>query len=108
MRISVNRKPNIFKPDFKRVILRFFRYNDERAKRILQLVKNMSDEEVNRTLIKTLREFAKRHRSISKIFEKHFNVIKHFLNGEELSEDRRLLIGSYFSMEYSIESAAFL
>ena len=72
----------------------------------------MSTEEVNATLHVTLREFAKRHRSISRIFEKHFDLVKHLLEESAkdlkgLSLERKLLIGSYFTMEYSIESTAF-
>lgn len=72
----------------------------------------MSEEEANKALTKTLREFAKRHRNLSGIFEKHFSRTKHLLKAfkmseKELSETRKLLIGSFFTMEYSIESAAF-
>ncbi len=67
----------------------------------------MIDEEVEVTLAKTLREFAKRHRSISRVFEKHYNLVAHLMEGEEFSIYRKLLAGSYFTMEYSIESAAF-
>ncbi len=72
----------------------------------------MSAKEVNSTLHATLREFAKRHRSISRIFEKHFDQVKHLLDEsakdeKKLSLKRKLLIGSYFTMEYSIESTAF-
>jgi len=53
-----------------------------------------------------------RHRNISKIFEKHFNKISHLLKQLDVDPDSldisiKSLIGSYFTMEYSIESAAF-
>ena len=53
-----------------------------------------------------------RHRNISKIFEKHFSKVAHLFSAlgvdpETISETRKILIGSYFTMEYSIESAAF-
>ena len=53
-----------------------------------------------------------RHRNISKVFEKHFNNIAHLftqikVDPENLDFSRKLLIGSYFTYEYSIESAAF-
>ena len=72
----------------------------------------MKEHEVSTTLHMTLREFAKRHRSLSAIFQKHFNQVKYLLkplglDEERFSSKRQLLTGSYFTMEYSIESAAF-
>ncbi|MBK7171968.1 MAG: glycoside hydrolase family 130 protein [Bacteroidales bacterium] len=59
-----------------------------------------------------LRGYSRRHRNISKIFEKHFAKLepvfeKIEVNEEDLSIAQKALIGSYFTMEYSIESAAF-
>jgi len=59
-----------------------------------------------------LRGYSRRHRNISKVFEKYFNRLapifdKIEVNEEDLSEAQKALIGSYFTMEYSIESAAF-
>jgi predicted GH43/DUF377 family glycosyl hydrolase len=116
MSLTVTRKPNRFYPDSKRVIARFFELgmnsNSDRAKYIIQKVKGMSDDDVNLTLNQILRDFSKRHRNITKIFENHFNNVKSIVkkvNGdlESLSLKRKLLIGSCFTMEYAIESAAF-
>ena len=56
--------------------------------------------------------FSTRHRNISQIFENHFNKLDHIfilldIEAKELIFARKALIGSYFTMEYSIESAAF-
>ncbi len=72
----------------------------------------MPDEEVNIALSQVLRGYSKRHRNISKIFEKHFHKTSHLfmeagVDPDRLSQQRKLLIGSYFTMEYSIEAAAF-
>ena len=116
MSLTVTRKPNRFYPDSKRVIARLFmpRMNNssDRAHSIIQKVMNLSDDDVNLTLNQILRDFAKRHRNITKTFENHFNNVKDIvkkLNGdlESLSLKRKLLIGSYFTTEYAIESAAF-
>jgi predicted GH43/DUF377 family glycosyl hydrolase len=53
-----------------------------------------------------------RHRNISKIFENHYNKILHIIpklniDPESLSYAQKIIIGSYFTMEYSIEAAAF-
>src|SRR5690625_5430613 len=58
-----------------------------------------------------LREFVYRHRNISKILMRHYKnheeLIKSMdINLDELTEERKLLIGSYSTMEYAIESAA--
>jgi predicted GH43/DUF377 family glycosyl hydrolase len=51
-------------------------------------------------------EFSQRHQQIHKLFLERFEEVRELLlTDEELSEQRRLLIGSYFLAEYSLESA---
>lgn len=116
MSLTVNRKPNRFYPDSKRVITRFFvpgiNSNSDRAQSVIQKVISMSDDDVALTLNQILRDFSKRHRNITKTFENHFDnirgVVKKVNGGlKSLSLKRKLLIGSYFTTEYAIESAAF-
>jgi len=112
MKVSVNRKNIKFRPDPTRVIARFLYINDERAINTIRSVLKMSENEVSVALGQVLRDYSLRHRNISKIFEKHYIKIAHLLvplniNPESLSLSRRILIGSYFTMEYSIEAAAF-
>ncbi len=59
-----------------------------------------------------LRRFARRHRDVSNIFRKHYNYIEpallqHDKPIEDITENRRLLLGAYFTKEFSIEAAAF-
>ncbi len=101
-----------FIPDPTRIIARFLYTNDERSANIIREVLAMSKEDVNIAMSQVLRGYSKRHRNISKIFENHFNKLSHLFNGldinpETLDQSRKVLIGSYFTMEYSIESAAF-
>ncbi|CAL1519236.1 glycoside hydrolase family 130 protein [Chitinophaga sp. MM2321] len=112
MRLSIERKTTKIYPDLKRVVARFFFNGEARAKSIIQHVAAMSDAEVDITITPILREFSRRHRNITRIFEKHADRIKHLfaavqVNYDELPLKRRLLTGSYFTNEYSIESAAF-
>lgn len=112
MQISVNRKNIKFSPDASRVIARFLYTSDERALNTIRSVLAMSKQEAAQALSPVLRDFSMRHRNISKIFERHFNKIAHLLtllniDSETLDISRKILIGSYFTMEYSIESAAF-
>lgn len=72
----------------------------------------MTEQSASQALSPVLRDFSLRHRNISKIFEKHFNKISHLLKQLDVDSDsldyaQKILIGSYFTMEYSIESAAF-
>jgi predicted GH43/DUF377 family glycosyl hydrolase len=112
MQAAVNRKGIKFSPDASRVIARFLYTGDERALNTIRSVIGMSKNSVSQALSPVLRDYSLRHRNISKIFEKHFNKIAHLLNllnvdPDSLDISRKILIGSYFTMEYSIESAAF-
>ncbi len=112
MAINVERKSIKFLPDTKKVIARDFTLNTMRTTEIVMRVYNMTDEEAERTINQILRDFSKRHRNITRIFTKHFNKVKHVLKDmeievDDLTERKKLLIGSYFTMEYSVESAAF-
>jgi beta-1,2-mannobiose phosphorylase / 1,2-beta-oligomannan phosphorylase len=112
MQVAVNRKDIIFRPDSSRVMARFLYLDDERALFTIRSVLKMSDEESKFALSQVLRDFSTRHRNISKIFERHFNKIAPLfeqlnIEPESIGFSRKILIGSYFTMEYSIESAAF-
>ncbi|MBI9107788.1 MAG: glycoside hydrolase family 130 protein [Spirochaetales bacterium] len=113
MAITVSRKENKFYPDSKRVITRFYMPGgDGRGEFIIKKVMALSEDEVKTIFTGVLRDFTHRHRNITKVFNKHFGNIVHILENlniipDSLSKEKRLLIGSYFSHEYSIESAAF-
>ncbi len=112
MQVAVNRKGIKFCPDASRVIARFLYTGDERALNTIRSVIGMSENSVMQILNSVLSDYSLRHRNISKIFEKHFNKIAHLLEKlnvgpDSLNTSTKILIGSYFTMEYSIESAAF-
>jgi predicted GH43/DUF377 family glycosyl hydrolase len=112
MQVTVTRKDSKFLPDPSRVIARFHYTSDERSKNIIRNVLAMSDSEINIALSQVLRGYSRRHRNISLIFETHFNKLSNLFNElgikpGRITQSRKLLIGSYFTMEYSIESAAF-
>ncbi len=111
MQVSINRKDLKFLPDSSRVIARFLYISDERAKGIIQTVMGMTEIEAHSLLRPVLRDYSLRHRNISAIFERHFNrnaplfdQLK--IDPNSLDYNRRMLIGSYFTMEYSVDSAA--
>jgi len=112
MQVTVSRKKFIFSPDSTRVIARFLYLDDERSADIIRKVLAMPENEVNIAMSQLLRGYSRRHRNISKIFEKHFDRLasifdKIEVNQVDLSSSQKALVGSYFTMEYSIESAAF-
>lgn len=111
MRITVNRIKGRIYPDPKRVITRYFNHSEINAISIIQKILNLAEEDAQDTLNLVLREFAKRHRNITKIFMNNFTKAIHYVkmvseSHEKMSAAKRLLIGAYFTMEYSIESAA--
>lgn len=112
MRVSVTRKNVKFLPDSRRVIARYFMNGKERTINLVNRIQAMDEGVVTLTLEQTLRDFANRHRNISRVFLKHCINLRKTIEGmgidfSDLSEDRKMLIGSYSTMEYSIESAAF-
>jgi len=113
MPVTFVRKALKLLPDPRRVIARYYRpaYSD-RVRAIFQQVLGLSEEEKQRILTRTLRRFSGRHRNISRIFERHCErILREEPSLEEianvLSEEQRLLLGSYFTSEYAIESTAF-
>jgi len=112
MQVTVTRKDVLFNPDPSRVIARFLFNSDSRALNTIRSVLEMTEEDAAIALKQTLRDYSLRHRNISKVFEKHFDRIVHLftqlgIDPEMLDYSRKILIGAYFTMEYSIESAAF-
>lgn len=112
MRVSVTRKNQVFLPDSSRVVARFFMNGDSRTQELVSRIMALDDTQVTITLEHTLQEFAVRHRNVSRIFLKHCKKIRGIIeemdiNYEELPEERKMLIGSYCTMEFAIESAAF-
>jgi beta-1,2-mannobiose phosphorylase / 1,2-beta-oligomannan phosphorylase len=111
MQVAVNRKSTKFLPDSSRVIARFLYTTPARAMSTIQLVLDMTEKEASLSLSSVLRDYSLRHRNISAIFERHFNKIAHLiaqlnLDADLLDYNRKMLIGSYFTMEYSVDSAA--
>lgn len=112
MRISIDRKHVKVYPDPKRVIARYFFNGEERAQQVIRMVLQLSDQEVFGLISPLLQEYSKRHRNITKILARHCKKIKYCMDDigvdyESLDKYQRLLLGSYFTHEYSIESAAF-
>jgi predicted GH43/DUF377 family glycosyl hydrolase len=95
-------------PDRSRVLMRPFRPTTEEISRsIVGRVLAMRETNVDRVLAGVMAEFGNRHHAVEKFFLNRFSQISHLIAGKtRLSPKRRLLLGAYFTHEYSPESAA--
>jgi predicted GH43/DUF377 family glycosyl hydrolase len=105
--MKVVRTKIIIKPDSKRVILRPFEMNSERIKKVVTRILSLSDREVNKESKTIYKYFSGRHRELKQFYLKRYEQLKKYLtNDEQINEERKLLIGAYFTNEYSVEAAA--
>ena len=108
MSIHLKRTPTILEPDQSRVLLRpFSPGNPERVAMIIARIMAIPEDRVGPILDAVSAEFSERHQQIRNLFLERFEQVRELVaTTGELSEQRRLLIGSYFLAEYSLESAA--
>lgn len=108
MPIHVNRTSILFQPDAARVLLRpFSPGNSHRVAAIIHRIMALPEDTVKSMLAAVMAEFSQRHFSLKEMFLERFEQVKGFLSLDpNLSSERKLLIGSYFLAEYSLESAA--
>lgn len=107
-RVRVERLPSLLKPDPRRVIARFFGADQPKARRRAERVAALPLAQA-RDILATLRlQYRSQHPDLDQIWLEHFQHIAHLLphNGEPLTQEHKLLIGAYFTMDYAIESAA--
>ena len=111
----VTRTTHRFLPDPRRVIAKPFLPGEEvyspdgksRVKMVLDRILAIPEDAVAGLLAEVLSNFAHRHRDFTQVLHHHFQSVAHHLDqGVMPSEERRLLIGAYFTHEYSIEAAA--
>ena len=106
--VQVKRTTTILKPDQTRVLLRPFTPGDsQRVGRIIARIMSLPERRVGPLLEEVSAEFSQRHQQIRQLFLERFQEVGDLLLTDgELSEQRQMLIGSYFLAEYSLESAA--
>ena len=113
MPVTIKRTNIRFKPDPGRVITRLFLPDDsQRSYGLIKKIFELPQETIHMLFNQVFREFSKRHRNITRIFENNFNLVKRFcdaldINCDSLPKETKYVIGAYFTKEYSIESAAF-
>jgi predicted GH43/DUF377 family glycosyl hydrolase len=106
--VHITRTTIALRPDQSRVLIRPFSPGDEqRMQRIVARILTLPEARVLPLLNEVLAEFSVRHQNIDDVFLERFQQVQNRLsvNGN-LSDPRKLLIGSYFVSEFSLESAA--
>lgn len=103
-----NRTLKNIRPDKRRVITRPFRPASEKhLTNIVNRILSLNEPLVKTLLKKTLDDFAHRHKDIrTTLIRNYHHIENHLKEPAALSEEKKLLLGSCFTMEYSIESAA--
>ncbi len=105
---KVKRKKKKLLRDASRVITRLHLPDGAyRIPKIIQRIVALPDTTAEDLLAQIMLDFSERHRDIKRVFGLHLNKVKDYVPRDTvLSETTRALIGAYFTMEYSIESAA--
>ena len=108
LQLSVRRTGIVLRPNNSRVVIRPFEpASEHRIERILGRVASLSEAEVDLLLEDVMQEFRDRHQKTRQFFLRRFEQIRsHLLTDQPLSENRKLLMGAYFTQEYALESAA--
>jgi predicted GH43/DUF377 family glycosyl hydrolase len=108
MPINVKRAATILRPDQSRVLLRpFHPGGPQRSAAIVARVMAVPEDKVGPLLGEVSEDFSRRHDNIHSLFLERFEQVRGYMvKDEEITEARRLLMGSFFLAEYSLESAA--
>jgi len=106
--IDVTRSTVILDPDRTHVLARPFRLmSDQRSIKISARVMALAESEVHILLDGVRAEFTDRQLNIDELLRRRFDEVSpYLLDGQRLSDDRKMLLGGYFTHEYSLEAAA--
>jgi predicted GH43/DUF377 family glycosyl hydrolase len=106
--IKIKRTQIELYPDSKRVLLRPFHVmSGQRASEICAHILALPEDQVETLLGQLWAEFGERHKNIRGYFRSRFEEARPYLLSDlVISEERALLIGGYFTHEYSYQAAA--
>ena len=104
----VKRRSTLLNAESARVIIRLHIPGDKaRTKVLINRVAKLSDEDVEYLLDVVIQDFSGRHRNFREALQRNFNQIaEHVPKRISLSSEQQLLLGAYFTAEYSVEAAA--
>jgi predicted GH43/DUF377 family glycosyl hydrolase len=109
------RMPHVLRADSRRVIAKPYLPGEEitpggdnRSSLLMQRILDIPELDVAALVQSILSTFKGRHRAFSAVLMKHFELVSHHLplGIPELSATRKLLIGAFYTHEYSVEGAA--
>lgn len=112
----VERTSVILRPNPQRVLSRLFIPGEEhlivgtsRAKDVVSRCMRLTEDSVQEAFATTIARFGHRHRNLEEQLLTHFCAVENLVDPSEgeLSRERKMLIGAYFTQEYSFESAAY-
>jgi predicted GH43/DUF377 family glycosyl hydrolase len=104
----VQRRPTLLNAESSRVITRPHIPGDKaRIKTLIDRVSKLSDEDIQHLLEAVMQDFSGRHRNFRGVLERNFGrIAEHLPKRITLSDEQQLLLGAYFTAEYSVEAAA--
>ena len=104
----VQRRSTLLNAESARVITRPHIPGDKaRSKDLIARVSKLSDEDVHNLLEVVYQDFSARHRNFREALKRNFErIAEHVPKGISLSSEQQLLLGAYFTAEYSVEAAA--
>ncbi|MDY6823521.1 MAG: glycoside hydrolase family 130 protein [Thermodesulfobacteriota bacterium] len=107
-KLKVERKDITLLGDASRIITLPYNPGERhRISKIIARIMSLSETAGKRLVAQIMTDFSGRHENIAHIFERHLNeVIGYLPRDTMLSDVQKVLIGAYFTKEYSIESAA--
>jgi len=101
-----SRLTNKIGPKQVRIILQYFNIgNEQRILNVIQRVLALPEQEVIHQLERVMRDFSFRHLEFKHKILENYKQIEKFVK-EDISSERKLFLGAYFSKEYSIEAAS--
>ncbi|SRR5579871_284081 len=106
--IRVKRSSVVLRGDPGFVLARpFHPMGAERVQKICSRILALPDSEVASLLGQVLAEFGERHRNIRESFRRNYRTLHvRPVTEAKMSEERELLLGAFFTHEYSLEAAA--
>jgi len=104
----MRRRSTLLNAESSRVITRPHIPGDSaRIATLIDRVAMLSDENVQHLLEAVIQDFSGRHRNFREVLHRNFDrIAEHVPENTPLSSEQELLLGAYFTAEYSVEAAA--
>ncbi len=104
----VRRRSTLLNAESSRVITRPHIPGDKaRTRGLIDRVSKLSNDDVHNLLEAVYQDFSGRHRNYREALQRNFErIAEHVPKRLSLSSEKQLLLGAYFTAEYSVEAAA--